>query len=163
MAPRPKPTMLKVLHGNPHQHALPTDEPEGVGVLWSPPPWFDDEQRLQWHYAIENAPPGLLTMTDRECLIIWCCAAIEHARAVQEVRRVGQVVKTKEGNAIQNPFVGVMNRQALMMLRAGAEMGFSPASRAALGRSGTDTPALGGGQIEGRLAAYLAAKPDKLD
>jgi P27 family predicted phage terminase small subunit len=134
-----------------------------VGVLWSPPPWFDDEQRAEWNWALESAPPGLLTETDRPCLVIWCVASVEHARATQEVRRVGQVVKTKEGNAILNPFMGAMNRQALMMMRAGAEMGFSPSSRAALGRMGTDMPASGGGQIEGKLAAYLAAKPDKLD
>ena len=44
-----------------------------------------------------------------------------------------QVVKSKDGNAFQNPFVGVMNRQALLMLKAGSEMGFSPSARASLG------------------------------
>ena len=64
--PKTTPTHLRLLHGNPSKLPLPIDEPEGVGVLWSPPDWFDDEQRAQWHYAIENAPPGLLTATDRE-------------------------------------------------------------------------------------------------
>jgi hypothetical protein len=45
------------------------------------------------------------------------------------VRKLGQVVKTKDGNAIQNPFLPVVNRQALIKLRAGGEMGFSPAAR----------------------------------
>jgi P27 family predicted phage terminase small subunit len=162
--PPPKPTHLRLLHGNPTKQPLPLDEPEGVGVLWSPPDWFDDEQRTQWHYAVENAPLGLLTATDRECLIIWTVACIEHARAAQEVRKLGQVVKTKEGNAIQNPFLPIVNRQALIMLRAGAEMGFSPASRAAIGRGGIDVPSGRTGQLAGTpLAAYLDAKPDKLD
>jgi hypothetical protein len=50
------------------------------------------------------------------------------------------------------------------MMRAGGEMGFSPASRAALGRAGQDVPAGRAGQIAGTpLAQYLSEKPDRLD
>jgi P27 family predicted phage terminase small subunit len=161
--PKTTPTHLRLLHGNPRKEPLPADEPEGVGILWAPPAWFDDEQRAQWHYAIENASPGLLTATDREVLVVWTVASVEHARAAQEVRKLGQVVKTKEGNAIQNPFLPVVNRQALIMMRAGAEMGFSPASRASIGR-GEPLPAGRAGQLAGTpLAQYLSEKPDKLD
>ena len=138
-------------------------EPEGVGVLWSPPAWMDEQQRAQWHYAIENAPPGLLTASDRETLAIWVCASVEHANAMAEVRMRGPVVKSQRGIPYQNPMLGVANRQALLMLKSGGEMGFSPASRASIGRSGE--PVQGrAGQIAGTpLAAYLAEKPDKLD
>jgi P27 family predicted phage terminase small subunit len=164
--PKNIPTVLKELHGNPGKRALPVDEPDGVGDLWAPPAWFNDEQRDQWNYAIDHAPPGLLTGTDREVLAIWCVACVEHARAAQEVRKLGQVVKTKDGNAIQNPFLPIVNRQALIMLRAGAEMGFSPAARASLGSA---APAFGDGpgrrriRGESELDRYLALKPDKLD
>jgi len=169
MGRKMQPLVLKQLHGNPSDHALPTDVPEGVGDLWAPPEWFDEQQRLQWDYALENAPFGLLTATDREVLVIWCVASVEHARAVQEVRRLGQVVKTKEGNAIQNPFLPIVNKQASMMLRAGSELGFSPASRMALGTSAE--AARGryiGSSRHGRSAgesldAYLKEKPDRLD
>jgi P27 family predicted phage terminase small subunit len=161
--PKAKPTHLALLHGNPSKLPQSNDEPEGVGILWAPPAWFDEEQRAQWAYAIENSSPGLLTGTDREVLVVWTVASVEHARAAQEVRKLGQVVKTKEGNAIQNPFLPIVNRQALIMMRAGAEMGFSPASRASIGR-GEPLPAGRAGQIAGTpLAAYLAEKPDKLD
>ena len=72
-------------------------------------------------------------------------------------------MKTKDGNAIQNPFLPMVNRQALIMMRAGAEMGFSPSSSASLGRGGE--PVLGrAGQLAGTsLAAYFAEKPDRLD
>ena len=162
---KPVPLVLRELHGNPRKEAMPVDVPEGQGELWGPPEWMDDVQRAQWGYALEHAPPLLLTGTDRELLAIWVVACVEHARAVLEVRRIGQVIKTKEGNAIQNPFVGVMNRQALIMLRAGAEMGFSPASRMALGTSGTGEIVNGASPTprNSRLAQYLAQKPDKLD
>lgn len=161
-----QPTTLKKLHGNPGKRRLPKNEPEGQGLLWAPPPWFDDEQRAQWSYALEYAPPGLLTGTDRELLMIWCCAAVEYTRAIKEVRTLGQVVKTKDGNAIQNPFLPIVNRQALIMMRAGAEMGFSPASRASLGNSAPEGAGLGElsrSRARGGLAAYLEQKPDQLN
>ena len=109
----------------------------------------------------KTRPPGLLTATDRELLVIWTVACVEHARAAREVRKLGQIVKTKDGNAIQNPYLPVVNRQALIMIRAAGEMGFTPASRASLGRLGEPLPA---GLIAGTpLAQYLAEKPDKLD
>jgi P27 family predicted phage terminase small subunit len=114
------------------------------------------------------APPGLLTGTDREVLAIWCVACVEHARAAQEVRNLGQVVKTKDGNAIQKPYLPIVNRQALIMLKAGSEMGFSPAARASLGGAASefgDGPTAGrkGRLKSGTLAAYLEQKPDKLN
>jgi P27 family predicted phage terminase small subunit len=161
------PAVLRKLHGNPRKVAMPADIPEGQGELWAPPGWFDNDQRAQWRYALDNAPPGLLTGTDREVLAIWCVAAVEHARAAVQVRHHGQVVKTKEGNAIQNPFLGIVNRQGMIMLRAGAEMGFSPAARMTLGRQpgdGESTRYIGLSRARtDRLEAYLAAKPDRLD
>ena len=66
--PKKRPTALAALHGNPSKRRLPTNEPQGQGDLWAPPGWFDDDQRAQWDYAVEHAPPGLLTGTDRETL-----------------------------------------------------------------------------------------------
>jgi P27 family predicted phage terminase small subunit len=159
------PAALAKLHGNPGKRAVVLDEPEGRGgPLWAAPPWLDDEQRAQWAYALECAPLGLLTATDRELLAIWVVASVEYARAISEVRKLGQVVRSKEGVAFQNPFLGIANRQALIMMRAGNEMGFSPVSRAALGRiSGEIHGATGAPAASSRLAQYLAQKPDRLD
>lgn len=167
------PTVLKELHGNPGRRPI-DEEPEGVGDIWSPPAWFDEDQRAQWDYAVAHSPPGLLTGTDREVLVVWVVACVEHARAVQEVRRLGQIVKTNVvldkkgnqiggGNAVQNPFLAVMNKQAMMMLKAGSELGFSPAARASLGSRAPDfNRPTGGAPRSTGLAAYLEQKPDRL-
>ena len=76
------------------------------------------------------------------------------------------MVKTKDGNAIQNPFLSIMNKQALLMSRFGSEMGFSPAARASLGQSAPDFAGgsrRNGYAAESDLDRYIAAKPDKLD
>jgi phage terminase small subunit len=75
------------------------------------------------------------------------------------------VVKTRDGNAIQNPYLGIMNRQAMLISRFGAELGFSPAARASLGSA---APAFGDGpgrriRGESELDRYLALKRDKLN
>jgi P27 family predicted phage terminase small subunit len=126
---------------------------------------MDEEQREQWNYVVDHAPPGLLTGTDREILATLVNACVEYQRAVLEVRSLGQLVKTRDGNAIQSPYLSIMNRQAMLMSRFGAELGFSPAARASLGGA---APAFGDGPArrirgESELDRYLALKPDKLN
>jgi P27 family predicted phage terminase small subunit len=154
---KPVPTVLKRLHGYPGHHKRTGVELDGMGSI-SAPVWFNAEQRAQWDHALENAPPGLLTATDRECLVTFCLAAALRAQAMREVERSGMLLKTKNGALIQNPYVGIVNRQALIMLRAGAELGFSPASRASLGASVASEQEDGMSDLD----AYLSAKPDKL-
>lgn len=169
MARHATPKILEALHGKPGRRPISTSEPDGVGDIWAPPSWFDAAQRLQWDYAVAHSPPGLLTGTDREVLVIWTVACVEHAKAVLKVRELGQIVQTALGNAIQNPYMAIVNKQAFIMLRAGAEMGFSPAARSIIGRGameqpqGSGAPTLGQPRNSSRLAAYLDAKPDKLD
>jgi P27 family predicted phage terminase small subunit len=154
------PVVVEKLHGNPGRRPLPDDAPEGVGELWAAPEWMDDDQRTQWRWAVLKSPPGLLTETDRECLAIWCCASVEYAKAIVEVRRAGQIVKTKEGKLITNPYLPLANRQAFIMLRTGAEMGFSPASRAAIGAvRGAPVAAAGFGRSS-KLTNYIEGNPD---
>jgi hypothetical protein len=97
--PKTKPLVLRELHGHPSHRPIPVNEPEGVGDLWSPPAYMDAEQREQWAYALDRAPPGLLTGTDRDIFACWVNACVGYRRAVAEVRSLGQVVKTKDGNA----------------------------------------------------------------
>lgn len=162
---RPVPAALVKLHGNPGKRELVADEPDGGEPLWAAPPWLDDDQREQWAHALNVAPLGLLAACDRELLAVWVVASVEWARAMAQVRKLGQVVRSKEGVPFQNPFLGIANRQAMIMLRTGAEMGFSPISRAMLGRATGE--ALNGGASRSpgssRLQQYLAQKPDKLD
>jgi P27 family predicted phage terminase small subunit len=164
--PKVKPLVLREIHGHPSHRPIPVDEPEGVGDVWDPPAYMDTEQRAHWAYVVDHAPPGLLTGTDRDVLATFVNACVEYRRAVLEVRAIGQVVKTKEGNAIQNPFMGIMNRQAVLIHRIGSELGFSPAARASLGAAAPDFGDGTGRRRRGgemSLDEYLALKPDKLD
>jgi hypothetical protein len=59
-----------------------------------------------------------------------------------------------------------MNRQAAIMLKAGGELGFTPAARASLGSIApefNDVPGYRTKRVKSELDEYIAAKPDKLD
>jgi P27 family predicted phage terminase small subunit len=156
---KPTPKALRILRGNPSKKRLPRNEPDGVGDLWSPPSYFDSEQRDEWDRVIENAPRSLLTGTDRDIVAAYVVAVVEYARAVIEVRTGGQIEKTKNGNVIQNPYLGILNRQALLIYKFGSQLGFSPAARASLGNS-IYSSSMSSDRDATTIAQFLAERPN---
>lgn len=127
---KPKPTHLRIIDGNAGHRPLNPDEPKPVGDLDGAPPWMNSAQQESWNYAIEHAPLGLLKYLDRSVLAVWVVAEALHAEAAQKVAKYGAIVKSpQQGMWIQSPFLAVQNRQAIIMLKAAAEMGFTPSSR----------------------------------
>jgi P27 family predicted phage terminase small subunit len=132
MAPgrKPKPSWLKVVTGNPGHRPINEAEPIPIGDIVECPAWFDDAQRKEWSEALAAAPAGLLKQLDKSVLVVWVCAKVMHAFAAQQISKYGQLIKTPvTGAPMQSPYVSILNRQASLMMRAAAEMGFSPSSR----------------------------------
>ena len=151
---RPKPTLLHELHGttNATRHKNRAREPEAPGdPLAEPPDWLTDGQKEAWRYAIEHAPRGLLKPIDRTVLLIWVEAEDRHRRAAMaqaalDARAPGlQLVMPRSRGAgrgtelVESPYVRILSRAAETLLRATAELGFSPAARPRLA-GGTTAP-----------------------
>lgn len=132
---KPKPTHLKLIEGNPGRRPLPKSEPKPAGDLTAAPDYFDDDQRATWDHAIANAPLGLLKQLDRDTLAVWVVARVMHAKAVQLQRKLDatsalpMLTRTRDGNVVQSPYLPIINKQAALMLKAAAELGFTPSSR----------------------------------
>jgi P27 family predicted phage terminase small subunit len=127
---KPKPTHLKLIDGNPGKRPIEPDLPQAEGELVDPPEWFDDEQRTGWQYAIEHAPKGLLTPLDRAALVAFIVAENEYRKAVLKVVDEGQTTLSPEkGVEMQTASLAIMNKQALIMTKLAAELGFTPSSR----------------------------------
>ena len=126
---KPIPTQLHELHGKPGQRKMPAREPKPVGDLSTPPEWMSDDQKASWNYALSNAPPGMLRRIDRGALAVWTVAEDLHRQAVIKQNGLSLLVQAPGGSAIQSPYLPIINRQALIMLKAATEMGFSPVSR----------------------------------
>jgi P27 family predicted phage terminase small subunit len=127
---KPKPSWLKIVSGNPGRRPMNDAEPEPTGDISSAPEWLTDSQREVWRTAVENAPPGLLRSIDESVFLVWVIAKDLHRDATEKVAKYGAVIKSPDkGTPMQSPFVSVLNRQAQIMLKAAAEMGFTPSSR----------------------------------
>ena len=127
---RPKPTLLKEIEGNPGKRALNKSEPQPEGDLYAAPTWMTDTQREGWGFAITHAPYGLLKQLDRSVLAIWVVAEDLHREAAEKIAQYGLLTKSPNaGLPLQSPYLAILNKQAQIMLKAGAELGFSPSSR----------------------------------
>lgn len=132
---KPKPTRLKVVSGNPGGRKLNENEPKPTAWLSAAPDWFDEMQAQYWDDAIESAPRGLLGTMDRDVLAVWVTAAVLHRRSTEAQLRIDAgkstpfLTKTPNGMAQQSPYISIINKQAQVMLKAAAELGFTPSSR----------------------------------
>jgi P27 family predicted phage terminase small subunit len=143
---KPKPTVLKDLHRSTEPRNA--DEPRPVGHLSAPPEHFDTEQQALWDYALEHSPPGMLTLIDFGALEVWTVALAMHRKATRVLSKQGMVIAAPNTRVpIQNPYLSIMNRQALIMLRASEQLGFTPAARPRI-TSGTGMP-VGGESLNG--------------
>jgi P27 family predicted phage terminase small subunit len=126
---KPKPTHLRVISGNPGHRALNRLEPMPQGNLFDAPESLTENQRNLWNYAIANAPAGLLKHLDRGALEVYVCAWDTHTYANQQLAKFGMLLRAQSGELYQSPYYGMRKSSALVMIKQGSELGFSPASR----------------------------------
>jgi P27 family predicted phage terminase small subunit len=154
---KPKPTHLKVVTGNPGKRALPKAEAQVAPALPSPPEHLSADARAEWSRVAEELfRAGLLTGVDRAALAAYCAAYarwVGAERAIAEMARRdsltgGLMIKTTNGNAIQNPLVGIANKAAADLVRFAAEFGMTPSARS---RIHADPPS----EVTDPAAAYF--------
>lgn len=139
---KPKPSYLRALDGNAGRRPANPDEPQPKEPLKGdePPPWMNGTQAAGWRYAMKNAPEGMLRSLDRSILAVWVVAEDLHRDAAERVGKLGTILKSKEqknaagevvggGVPYHNPWLAVLNKQAQIMMKAAAELGFTPSSR----------------------------------
>lgn len=127
---KPKPTHLKLLQGNPGKRAIDASEPKPKGDLATPPDWLSDAQKEFWRYAISNAPKGLLKKLDRAALTAFVVSESIYRQAAEMLAKEKLFVRVGPNKVLQqHPALSVVNKQMSIMLKAAAEMGFTPASR----------------------------------
>lgn len=152
---KPTPTQLHALHGNPRKlsrsarAARRAVEGKQSADPLAPPEDLTDAQREIWADAIASAPPGILRRIDTQVLVAWVIACDLHrqARVLQQtvglVGRIGPAPpegKPDNRPITQSPYLPIINRQAVMMLRAAELLGFTPTSRPRLAGASSPLP-----------------------
>lgn len=72
-SPKPKPTNLKIIAGNPGKRALNDQEPVYSEGDLAAPEWLSDEATAIWErLAVNLEANGLLTQVNRDLLAVYC-------------------------------------------------------------------------------------------
>jgi P27 family predicted phage terminase small subunit len=159
--PRPIPTHLKLLRGNPGHQKLNKDEPQPQVPAEVPePPRFLSGYAADewWRVAPELHRLGLLSVLDVGPFAAYCVAyhrwrTAEEALACMAEKDAltgGLLVKRADGNAAQNPLVRVAANAAQAMVDFAGHFGMSPAARARINAGVWHEPP-GGGKFDGLL------------
>lgn len=139
--PKPKPTALRLLDGGRSEQR--TTEPVFTqpAEMPEPPFYLNEEAAGEWRRVITDLySTGVYTSVDQTMLAAYCMAFSRWVRAEQDLEKMakldpathGTMMKTSNGNAIQNPLVGVASTARRDMQRLAAEFGLTPSSRTQL-------------------------------
>ena len=136
--PKPTPTHLKLIAGNPGKRRLNDAEPKPEPLIPDPPPELSADALDEWGRISKRLlAAGMVTAIDRAALAAYCQAYgpwVQAERALAEMAKrdlitSGLLIKTTNGNAIQNPLVGTANKAMSDMVRYAAEFGMTPSAR----------------------------------
>jgi P27 family predicted phage terminase small subunit len=139
--PGPKKTaavikLLRGTHRRDRDGAPPSPQAEPKLDLIAPD-WLTPGQRASWDYVVANMPPGTLRLIDRGILQVFCVAEDTYRQAVQKVAQYGAVIK-HDGQPAISPYQRIADRQAAIVLQAGAALGIGPVNRGSAGSSGAN-------------------------
>lgn len=128
--PPPKPTVLKLIEGNPGKRKLNSREPRPRPARPPCPKELDAGARKEWRRIVRELDEfGLLTNLDRAALAGYCQAWSDWLDAREKIAKYGKLTKGAKGNLVKSPVVRLAD-DALTHLRAlAAEFGFTPSSR----------------------------------
>jgi P27 family predicted phage terminase small subunit len=130
--PKPTPTRLKRLKGNPGKRPLPKNEPQPDKPARVPmaPRHLDKIAKKEWRrMARELHKLGLLTALDTTALAGYCVAYSTWVMATEKIQKHGVLIKTPNGYPVQSPFLQIANRAASEMRTWLVEFGMTPSSR----------------------------------
>ena len=139
---KPVPTHLKLVRGNPGKRRLNSVEPAPERIIPTPPPELTPDARLEWErVAGELHRIGVLSGIDRAALAAYCQAYGRWIVAERAIARMaerdqltdGLMIRTTNGNAVQNPLVGTANKAMADLVRYAAEFGMTPSARSRIG------------------------------
>ena len=128
---KPKPTHLKLLEGNPGKRRINRADLLTPGDLDEPPSWLTQRQKDGWAYAIRYAQPGSLKLIDQSLLTIFVVASDLHRQAVEDTHSpLVLALSPAKRQHLEGILMAIANKQALIMIKVAAELGFTPTSRA---------------------------------
>lgn len=148
--PRPVPTHLKLLRGNPGKGKINRDEPQPLvpDACPEPPSFLSAYAAEEWRrVAAELHRLHLLTVIDTGPLAAYCVAFGEWRTARETLDRIAKgdpvmhgLLLKRDRAVVQNPLVYVARKAAQDMVRYAGEFGLSPAARVRIATGLAEVP-----------------------
>lgn len=131
--PTPRPTVLKLLHGERHQDRINKDEPVPRPAEMVCPDDASPAVKNVWMRVVgELEAMNLAFPADADALRCYCEAVVTHHRACEVLKRSAVLVKGLHGNLVRNPALQIQ-RDAANTIRAFAqEFGLTPSARSSI-------------------------------
>ena len=137
--PKPKPTHLKIIEGNPGNRPLNHKEPRPRKAIPKCPEWMDPIARAEWRRVTKELKAmGTLSTADRTLIITYCRTFSKWVNAEKVVIAKGYLMETPSGMIQANPYVGIANQAQKELRLLCAELGLTPSSRSRLVVEGVD-------------------------
>ncbi len=153
--PRPEPTAIKEMKGNPGKRALNDAEPQPSKVFSLPVPpesLGDAGTRLWKELGAELVRTGLLTFADLPMFEALCLNYDLMLAARVEIAQKGMLVHGARGK-VRNPAIAAFSAATSAIKTLGAEFGMSPSARSRIKVPDGD---------DGLLAGLLGGNDDDL-
>lgn len=144
--PRPKPTELRLLHGD-KADRINRNAPKPPPKPPTMPKHLSSEARKVWrYYAKDLHARGLLSKFDRDAFATFCEAVVAREEAGR-LLRASMLVTGYRNEIRKNPAFQLWRDSAMVMRAFAQEFGLTPSSRSSLNLEGEH-----GDEIEGALA-----------
>ena len=131
--PRPKLPQIARLEGNPGKRPITAPVVEASGDVFVPS-HLDQAAKECVEVIQASMPPSVYAEADSFLLAAFATAWSLHRQAVMEIGKPDfeHVVKSARGGRQLNPWLRVLNQQAMLMASLGDRLGLSPKPRASL-------------------------------
>lgn len=129
---KPRPTVLKLLTGNPGRRRINQDEPIPDGLSTAcPAELTDPDARAEWFRTIvPSITRGQVTAADRVFAIAHCELWATWRSQIADASKHAHVVAVgKNSYPTPNPARAMANKTLLLLAKVDAELGFTPVSR----------------------------------
>lgn len=130
---RPKtPTPLKKLQGTDRPDRVHENEPRPDVAIPACPKHLSEVARKEYRRITKLLKQnGLITRLDMAPVAAYCQAYARWVEAEEALKISSSLlIKTPSGYPVQNPLIGIANKQIEIMAKFLAEFGFTPAARA---------------------------------
>lgn len=127
--PKPQPTRLKILKGNPGKRRLNEQEPDLPAEVPPPPDWLDGPALVKYRTLAQSLYDAkILTTLDGDVLALYCRTWVRWVTAEQALEK-GLLSKTPNGHIQPSPFVSIARAAVDQLRTLEAELGMTPSSR----------------------------------